>query len=97
MLNALRNDLDTKGFRARFPMAYLLITVSGVIILICAVITAGSKAGMAFGVITIILFCMLNRHAIAKAFRESSTQMFFATSRSKGIFLSGQLFASPYF
>ena len=77
VLNALRNDLDTKGFRARFPMAYLLITVSGVIILICAVITAGSKAGMAFGVITIILFCMLNRHAIAKAFRESSTQMFF--------------------
>lgn len=77
VLNALRSDLDTRGFRARYPMAYLLLTISAVIIIICAVITAGSKAGMAFGVITIILFALLNRHAIGKAFRESSTQLFF--------------------
>ncbi|MDG1358355.1 MAG: O-antigen ligase family protein [Akkermansiaceae bacterium] len=77
VLNALRSDLDARGFRAHYPMAYLLITIAAVIIIICAVITAGSKAGMAFGVITIILFCLLNRHAIGKAFRESSTQLFF--------------------
>jgi len=77
VLNALRSDLDTRGFRAHYPMAYLLVTISGVIIIICAVITAGSKAGMAFGVITVILFSLLNRHAIGKAFRESSTQLFF--------------------
>lgn len=77
LLNALRSDIDAGGFRARFPMAYLLVTITGVIIIICAVITAGSKAGMAFGVITIILFSVLNRYAIGKAFRESSTQLFF--------------------
>jgi hypothetical protein len=77
VLNAMRSDLDSRGFRARYPMTYLLMTISAVIIIICAVITAGSKAGMAFGVITIILFAILNRHAIGKAFRESSTQLFF--------------------
>lgn len=77
VLNALRNDIEVKGFRARYPMAYLLLNTTGVIILICAVITAGSKAGMALGVITLILFSILNRHSIGKALRESSTQMFF--------------------
>ena len=77
VLNALRNDIEVKGFRARYPMAYLLLNTTGVIILICAVITAGSKAGMALGVITLILFSILNRHSIGKALRDSSTQMFF--------------------
>ena len=77
LLNALRDDQFTKGFRANHPMAYLMINTTGVIILICAVITAGSKAGMAFGLFTIILFSILNRHAIGKALTDSSTQLFF--------------------
>ena len=79
VLNALRDDIETKGFRAHFPMAYLLMNTAGVIILICAVITAGSKAGMALGVATLVLFSILNRHSIGRALRDSSSQMFFGS------------------
>lgn len=81
-LNAMRLEETNhrkKSWRARNPMAYLLATTGGVVILICAVITAGSKAGMALAVITIMLFCFLNRGAISKALRETTPQMFFGS------------------
>ncbi len=77
VLNALRDDIEVKGFRAYYPMAYLLMNTAGVIILTCAVITAGSKAGMALGVVTLFLFSFLNRRSIGKALRDSTSQMFF--------------------
>ena len=80
-LNALRSgsDEDSKKskLRARFPMAYLLATMAALIIIICAVITAGSKAGMALGVLTIILWSIFNRRSISSAFNESTSQIFF--------------------
>lgn len=76
------------SYRSRHPMAYLLLCCAGVVILIIAVITAGSKAGMALGVLTIILFTILNRHAISKAFNETSSQLFFGNREvERNVFL----------
>lgn len=90
LLNALRSDQFTRGFRANHPMAYLMITTTGLVILICAVITAGSKAGMALGLLTILLFSFLNRHAIGKALTDSSSQLFFGNKPiERNIFIGG--------
>lgn len=76
------------NFPSNHPMAYLLLTCAGVVVLIVAVITAGSKAGMALGILTIILWTILNRHAISKAFNESSSQLFFGNRAiERNIFL----------
>ena len=61
-------DLTKKRLRS----AYSMLHISASIILLISVITAGSKAGMVFALLTLILWAVLNRRAIGGAFYRST-------------------------
>jgi len=58
--------------RNRLRAAYPILHISATIILLISIISAGSKAGMVFGLLTLVLWAVLNRRAIGRAFYRSS-------------------------
>jgi len=51
---------------------FSILRLAGVIILLTAVVSAGSKAGMFYGFLTLTLWAWLNKNAIKRAFHRSS-------------------------
>lgn len=53
-------------------LVYSIIRITAVILLFTAIISAGSKAGMVFGILTLVLWAVVNRNAIKRAFARSA-------------------------
>lgn len=72
ILTVLRKKASYERVNSNRKLLHLLGTTLGVIVIICAVIIAGSKAGMALGVFVVFLWIMINRRSITTAFQQSS-------------------------
>ena len=69
-----RDDSDHRPHPTR-RLLFSILRLAGVIILLTAVVSAGSKAGMFYGFLTLTLWASLNKNAIKRAFHRS-TEMF---------------------
>jgi len=84
-------------FRSRLGKAKLpliLLNFAGVLLILCSVTTAGSKAGMAIGIFTLLLWGILNRHSLLKAFHRSSELFSGNQNLERNIILTALFFIS---
>lgn len=72
ILTVFRKTPKNSNHKNNRRLIHSLGTAAGVIIITCGLITAGSKAGMALGVFTILLWATMNRRSITTAFKQSS-------------------------
>ena len=70
-----RRRLGKQRPRPGLRLLFSILRLAGVIIVLTAVVSAGSKAGMFYGFLTIFLWAILNKNAIKMAFHRS-TEMF---------------------
>ncbi len=82
LLTTLRKGRKRADENAHRTLLRLLFTIAEVIVIICGVISAGSKAGMAFGLMTIFLWAGLNYRSIISAFHRSS-ELFLGNKRAE--------------
>ena len=67
-----RRGLGAKRPHPTLRLLFSILKLAGVIVVLTAVVSAGSKAGMFFGFLTLLLWASLNKNAIKRAFQQST-------------------------
>lgn len=73
LLRPTSRESTTTGIQRHFLP---LLRTGGVLVILVGVITAGSKAGMVLGVLTLLLWAIMNRRAIGRKYHDASASFF---------------------
>lgn len=64
-----------RGEKSGWQIAKRLAHATSLIVIFCGVMEAGSKAGMVFGLLTVLLWVLLNARSISKGLRNLATML----------------------
>lgn len=77
-------------YQKKPTVVWAILRVLGVVVIFSAVMSAGSKAGMAFGILTLLVWSLMNRKAIMRAL-SGSVNLFSGNRRLERNILIGLL------